>query len=201
MLRAIFRSVVSAANSIANTGSRTSATVPAKPPAVVRSVSSRQEKLNRMNPTQKGAVGEITVIEFLRNAGWRHLHTKSGKNDRGIDAVLEKDGQVLLIESKLGSSPLAKGQMSAKWIEDSLASAAKSKKKKIRTTVEVVSQAISAGRIQSQLWRHRVSDGTASIQALDENGKPKKDKKPKVVKTGKHLDRAIARVLRNVRSG
>lgn len=191
--------MVAAVSSITGRDSRSGVVAAHAPPAVVRPANSRQERMSRMNPKQKGAVGEITTIDFLRKNGWTHLSTKSGKDDRGIDAVLQKGNELLLIESKINSSRLVDGQMSDEWIQNSLAAAERSKKKQVRSTARTVKHALAEGMVKKQLWRHNISEGKASVHTLDESGKPQKDEAPQLLEVSRFLDRAIARVLKNVR--
>lgn len=80
------------------------------------------------NTIRKGNFGEMAVDDDMVNKGFTPIHERITDIDKpleqGIDGIFEKDGKYYIVESKFGSSKLAKGladgtdQMDSRWIRD-----------------------------------------------------------------------------------
>ena len=70
------------------------------------------KKVKSLGPTPFTAM--VARAHRFKPTGFRPAY-------HGIDEVYENGGKLIIVESKGGSSHLAKGQMSKKWIDDKIA--------------------------------------------------------------------------------
>ena len=91
-----------------------------------------ENALKSTNTTLRGNIGEqFTALDKVLKRGWKFKFTKNipknmeDKGHQGIDAIFEKNGKFIIVESKYGSSELNPEtddgkQMSINWIKNNL---------------------------------------------------------------------------------
>lgn len=123
----------------------------------------------------KGKIGELLTAIILISDGWRQIQSAYDNTGHGVDGLFVRPAQgggwrVLIVETKTNTSPFKAEQISNEWIKDRL------DRRFVllppgpeQTALEKIIQAIDAmdGRIEKQLWRHRLDEGVTNIHSVD----------------------------------
>ena len=125
--------------------------------------------------TDKGNFGEEITDYLMRARGFKPQHSKYAGN-RGIDHIFfkfDKSGEIidiLLVETKVNSSPYKPEQMSDEYIKKQIARMRMSSDVRVRKTAEQIETNIS--KIRKEYWRHYTEpDKKSKNFKLDEKGK------------------------------
>jgi hypothetical protein len=158
-------------------------------------------KIQRFNTLQKGAIGDIVSKEYFTQRGWTRLRSKFG-GDHGIDTVFMKKfkdhKRVYIVENKVNTATLSKGQMSNEWLSRKIVEMEKYGDSQVKATARELKKAMSGDpgyKTTKLLARHDVQMGKSSFLLLDEAGKIVSQ--PQVETTTGLIDKAITRIGAN----
>lgn len=135
-----------------------------------------QEALKSTNPTKRGNIGEqLTALDKVVKRGWKMISPENLPKDmndegrQGIDAIFEKDGKFIIVDSKYRTSGLQDTddgkQMSRTWIKPRIEPYCGADKK----LAERIKSELKKGNIKCMVAK--ISEGLNNIEykLLDKN--------------------------------